>query len=299
MPTALCFSQVDPCVRYAREGSLTPLSLGGVCARDNRLFYVYEGECELVLPDGRLTLAARSAVLLPAGTPYRFRVTGERMPRLFSINFDYTRDRGRPCDNPFPLLPAACVLPEEERERPVTDMEALNHPLHVPGMEALEPVFAEMQREYDERRRFYDRQLSSLMLRALVLLLRQALWEDEAQPAAVERMIAFIQARYASPLTNEEIASVVSYHPVHAGRLMRLHTGCTIHQYLLAYRLQKALELLLDTSLPVTDIALRTGYSSASRFTKLFREATGYTPSEFRRASGTERAGRASKNRKE
>lgn len=297
MPSDICFSQIDPCVRYAREGSLTPINLGEVCARDNRLFYLYEGDCALCLSGERFSLTGGTAALLPAGTAYRFEVTGKRMPRLFSVNFDLTRDRGRSCDSPFPLLPGAFPLAEAERERTVSDCEALCRPLRVTGAEALEPILAEMQREYVGRRRFFERQLSALMLRALILLTRQTLWEDETQPDAVERMIAFIQARYASPLTNEEVAAVVSYHPVHAGRLMRLHTGRTIHQYLLACRLQKALELLLNTSLPITGVALQTGFSSASRFTRRFREATGHTPSEFRRArlSGTNEPDDASK----
>ena len=297
MPSDICFSQIDPCVRYAREGGLTPMNLGAVCARDNRLFYLYEGDCVLHLPGERFSLTGRTAALLPAGTAYRFEVIGERRPRLFSVNFDLTRDRGRPYDSPFPLLPGASPLGEADRERTVSDCEALCRPLRVTGAEALEPILAEMQQEYVGRRRFFERQLSALMLRALILLARQAMWEDETQPDAVERMIAFIQARYASPLTNEEVAAVVSYHPVHAGRLMRLHTGRTIHQYLLDYRLRKALELLLNTSLPITDVALQVGYSSASHFARHFRETTGYTPSEFRRASlsGTNEPGGASK----
>lgn len=285
MPSDICFSQIDPCVRYAREGGLTPMNLGTVCARDDRLFYLYEGDCVLHLPGERFAMTGRTAALLPAGTAYRFEVPGRRELRLFCVNFDLTRDRGRPCDSPFPLLPGVCPPDEADRERTVSDCEVLSRPLCVTGAEALEPILAEMQREYTGRRRFFERQLSALMLRALILLTRQAMWEDETQPDAVERMIAFIQARYAFPLTNEEVAAVVSYHPVHAGRLMRLHTGRTIHQYLLAYRLHKALELLLNTSLSVTDVALQSGFSSASRFTKHFRETTGYTPSEFRRAS--------------
>ena len=76
MPSDICFSQIDPCVRYAREGSLTPISLGEVCARDNRLFYLYEGDCALCLSGERFSLTGGTAALLPAGTAYRFEVTG-------------------------------------------------------------------------------------------------------------------------------------------------------------------------------------------------------------------------------
>lgn len=286
MTTLLTLSQINPCVRYAREDRLAVHARRApVCARDGRLFYLYEGECALWLAQGSARLGPRSAVLLPAGTPYC--LTPEQPVRLFSVNFDYTQARSSAAA-PFPLLPGNCALPDEERSPAFSDCETLNRPLLVRGADVLEPVLAEMKREFAERRRFFERQLSALMLRALTLLLRQALWEDDRQPSAVERMIDCIQARYAAPLSNEEIAACVSYHPVHANRLMRVHTGMTIHQYLLAVRLQRALDLLLTTPLSITEIALQTGYSSAGRFAKHFREATGHTPSEFRRAQRAE-----------
>lgn len=290
MPAALTFSQINPFVRFAREGTLSPCNLqGAVCARDSRLFFLYEGACSLSLSCGApLPLAERSAILLPAGLPYRFFLNDGRMPRLFTINFDYTQAYAHQV-SPFPLYASGALSPQEVHAAAFSDCEALNRPLIVPGADALTPLLAEMQREAAERRLFFERQLSALMLRALTLLLRRALREDDRQAQAVDRMIAFIQAHLAYPLTNEEIAAHVNYHPVHANRLMRLHTGCTLHQYLLSCRLQRALELLLNSTRSITDVALETGFPSASRFTRCFREATGRTPSEFRRAQAAGR----------
>ena len=104
----------------------------------------------------------------------------------------------------------------------------------------------------------------------------------EEHPEAVETMIRFIQANYSQPLRNCDIADQVSYHPNYANRLFLEHTGHTLRQYLIDCRIQSALELLLATEMPITDVAAQVGFSSLSRFTKEFSARTGYPPSRYR-----------------
>jgi len=58
--------------------------------------------------------------------------------------------------------------------------------------------------------------------------------------------------------------------------------GHPIHTYLLQLRLEKAKQLLLNTSMPVTDITYHIGYSHVTHFTTLFKKEVGMTPTEFR-----------------
>ena len=54
-------------------------------------------------------------------------------------------------------------------------------------------------------------------------------------------------------------------------------------EYLLDYRIQMAERLLRTTELPVTEIALQTGFSNSAYFTKVFRQLRGLSPSQFRK----------------
>jgi AraC-like DNA-binding protein len=54
------------------------------------------------------------------------------------------------------------------------------------------------------------------------------------------------------------------------------------HRYLLTRRIEQAAALLRDTELAITDIALRTGWSSLGTFGRTFRDITGQSPSEVR-----------------
>jgi transcriptional regulator GlxA family with amidase domain len=53
-------------------------------------------------------------------------------------------------------------------------------------------------------------------------------------------------------------------------------------EYLLLTRLKKAAVLLAETELPVTRVAMDTGFSTASYFIQRFREYQGTTPRRFR-----------------
>jgi AraC family carnitine catabolism transcriptional activator len=49
----------------------------------------------------------------------------------------------------------------------------------------------------------------------------------------------------------------------------------------LALRLERARRLLRETSLAVVEIALATGFGSASQFARAFRRAFGFSPREL------------------
>lgn len=64
--------------------------------------------------------------------------------------------------------------------------------------------------------------------------------------------------------------------------------GQSIHTYLQQLRLQKAQQLLLTTSMSVTDITYDIGYSHVTHFTTLFKHEFGLTPTEWRKKNKEE-----------
>jgi AraC-like DNA-binding protein len=66
-------------------------------------------------------------------------------------------------------------------------------------------------------------------------------------------------------------------------RVFRLTTG----QWLLKSRISHASAILIETSLPIADVALRAGYADQSSFTRQFRRSTGLAPSEYRKLRKT------------
>jgi AraC family transcriptional regulator len=65
-------------------------------------------------------------------------------------------------------------------------------------------------------------------------------------------------------------------------KLFREHTGQSIGQYLKAVQVSRAQGYLLQTDLPLKEIAHRLGFRRPSNFSDAFRTATGETPGRFR-----------------
>jgi AraC-like DNA-binding protein len=93
---------------------------------------------------------------------------------------------------------------------------------------------------------------------------------------------AFLRENSADPLGLEDAARVAELSIWHFLRLFRRELGLTPHQYLIRLRILRAVRLLLDTNLPVTEVALSSGFGDLSNFTHTFRRQVGTTPGRFR-----------------
>ena len=80
------------------------------------------------------------------------------------------------------------------------------------------------------------------------------------------------------------LAARVFVHPVYLARAFKAKTGLTPGEYQLQGRLQKALHLLLNTSLPVTEIAYTTGFFDPAHLVRSFKRRFGKSPGQFRQA---------------
>lgn len=59
--------------------------------------------------------------------------------------------------------------------------------------------------------------------------------------------------------------------------------GLPIATYIKEYRIKKAMELLIHTSLSISHIAAAVGYETPSKFTAAFRSTTQLTPTDYRK----------------
>jgi AraC-like DNA-binding protein len=78
------------------------------------------------------------------------------------------------------------------------------------------------------------------------------------------------------------LAEVSAVSAAYFARQFRLAFGLPPHRYLLTRRIERAVALCRDTELPITEIALQTGWSSLGTFGRIFRDITGHSPGEVR-----------------
>ncbi|MBW4084551.1 response regulator [Paenibacillus sp. S150] len=99
----------------------------------------------------------------------------------------------------------------------------------------------------------------------------------------IERVRGIIRQRYADGgLTVADIGKEVFLTPTYVSLLFKQETGQTINEFLTQIRVDKAKELLRNPQYKFYDICYAIGYTDPSYFTKLFKKATGVTPSVYR-----------------
>jgi two-component system response regulator YesN len=86
-------------------------------------------------------------------------------------------------------------------------------------------------------------------------------------------------------ITLDEVAEHLFMNPSYFSRLFRKETGVTFIEYVNRMKVERAKELLDQTSLPVAKIGEALGYDNHSYFIKMFRSQAGVTPQEYRNGS--------------
>ena len=130
--------------------------------------------------------------------------------------------------------------------------------------------------------------LGAMAVAALHLYLAEASHAGEhsgPERTVVTRAQAIVRQRAADGLSVTELAGAVAVSPEHLVRLFRRDLGTTPGAVLRAARLARALQLLTQTGLSVTEVAHQAGYASSQHFARSVREATGLTATELRRRS--------------
>jgi AraC-like DNA-binding protein len=102
-------------------------------------------------------------------------------------------------------------------------------------------------------------------------------------PQAMRRLQEYIDAHIGDRIELADLAAVTGLSIYHFARQFKDTVGVTPHQYLVQKRLQRAKQMLSRSTLSLSEIASRVGFSDQSHFTRLFGQMFGLTPGQFRR----------------
>ncbi len=98
----------------------------------------------------------------------------------------------------------------------------------------------------------------------------------------VQDVIEIVQEEYHLALSLKEIAGRIHMNTMYLGQLFKKETNKSFSQYLHQYRIKRAQSFLVDTGMTISEIAEKTGYTSAGYFYKSFKKICGISPKEFR-----------------
>jgi AraC-like DNA-binding protein len=101
-------------------------------------------------------------------------------------------------------------------------------------------------------------------------------------PRAIRRVREFVEQHLEENISIQALANIAGLSMYHFARAFKQSEGMTPHEYLIQRRVQRTKDLLAETELPLSEIALASGFSDQSHCARRFREQVGVTPSSYR-----------------
>ncbi len=162
--------------------------------------------------------------------------------------------------------------------------------IHIGQNETVRHVFEELCALQAEAHPLAGLRMRSLVEQLLYLYLTEGgTAQTDPAPAkkqeAIEETLLYIEEHLSEDLSVAHLAERCFFNSNYFARLFKENTGETPKHYILHRRNQKAIDLLLTTSLGIADIAARTGFDNASYFSNTFKKLNGLAPGEFRKLS--------------
>jgi len=137
----------------------------------------------------------------------------------------------------------------------------------------------------------FELSIKASFYKLIVLLLRKyvstILTDSEAQFRiknidCYNSVIKYIKTHYAEELNLDMLSNYAHLSKFHFCRMFKKMTGNTINHYINLVRIEESEQLLLNTDLSISQIALSVGFNDTSYFSKVYKNFKSVSPSEIR-----------------
>ncbi|MCL2697422.1 MAG: AraC family transcriptional regulator [Oscillospiraceae bacterium] len=173
--------------------------------------------------------------------------------------------------------------------------------LITPGIEStaelhgvLKPLLLEALGEYKEKQEYYEASVTAKIVNAAVFMARKqkeefpGVFSDQLMKRKVHivnfnRCIEYINQHYRDDLPLEYVAKIAGFSKFHFTRWFKQFAGVSFYEYLTQVRVRVAESMLANSEVPITEIALESGFQSIATFNRVFKFTNKITPTEYRK----------------
>ena len=106
--------------------------------------------------------------------------------------------------------------------------------------------------------------------------------ENQLKDFYIQEAVNYIEQNYQRNLTVEEVADACRLNRSYFSKLFKDNVGCPPQEFLIRVRLAKAAELMCSSNAPISEIAVRCGYSNQFHFSRAFKKHYGVPPQKWR-----------------
>lgn len=98
----------------------------------------------------------------------------------------------------------------------------------------------------------------------------------------IQSIIQFLDEHYQEPISLQELGKEFHISPSYLSHIFKTEIGLPPIKYLMNRKIGESQNLLMNTSLPISDISDSLGFNDSGHFSRTFKKYIGITPSEYR-----------------
>jgi AraC-like DNA-binding protein len=268
--TVVGLAKVEPETNYPPTGHPTGYDFNwhkGRILQEYQINYITEGEGIMETREGSYSIKAGSVILLRPNVWHRYRPLKQTGWMEHYVGF-----MGEIADK---IIKSSDIL----NDSPV---------LQVGFQEDIIHFFQDIFNQAKTEQPGYHQVCSGLVvhiLGQLVSLKKNENFRHSVIEKTIHKACLIIRDNPAKNLNIEELAKDLNINYSLFRKAFKRYTGLSPIQYHTSLRLKQAVYLLINTDLSVKEISFNLGFCSEFYFCKLFKEKTGRTTSEFRKAN--------------
>ena len=243
------------------------------------IYYEIEGSRRYFIEDSAYVVNAGSVVLIGENQIHKTASLGETPSSRIVLNF--SREYLERVAQAFPTVDFFAFL-SEERNHLLTG-------LTVKQQNQIYGLLQQLLAMEDETSAAADA-LRRLLLGTLLLELKEHCRRQQEQTAengrvsnhTVDQIQAYIAEHYAEKLTLTGIASQFYISPYYLSRMFKKSINLSLIEYINGVRIKAAQNLIERSSDSIAEIAAKTGFMTTAHFRRVFKDATGLSPQQYR-----------------
>lgn len=242
------------------------------------IYRIVSGECYMSVGSETMHFRHGEFILILPNVLHSFYLSGDSDCTFIHVHFD-------------PSLFAHIIL-EDDGICPTSLIHALlfssRFYYRVPADSVLDgslKKLLELQPPHSER--FSGPSINVLLISMMLYLLNQnstgKLAFSSHRNSYVAYTLNYIELNYMNKIKQEDIASQLQISVRYLSRLFKDYMGIPLSSYINIYRINRSIELMQDTDLTLTEIALTVGFSNAQHYSKTFISIINEPPSQYRK----------------
>lgn len=137
------------------------------------------------------------------------------------------------------------------------------------------------------KKTLFSENLSNSYMQVLISLIAQnsVFICDNSNPKNenLEKILSIMHMNYNKPIEIKKYADICCVGKEHFIRLFKAYTGYPPYNYQLKIRIERAIEMLENTSINISDCAETVGFKDPAYFSRIFKRLTGHPPTYYKK----------------